>query len=152
MLLCVHEVDQQSINQADRVYHLDYAYSDDDSGPPSFWYYGVQRDFRNLQTKGAPKDAVERVGTVDLRGLLGTRCFMSPDGRHLYALYLHRGDNCALGHGEEELGFDMEIPPHYQLGVMQISLGNDKKMSGQTTAARLPRKDFALSVINHLYQ
>ncbi|KAI3416972.1 hypothetical protein GPALN_002332 [Globodera pallida] len=139
MLLCVHEVDQQSINQADRVYHLDYAYSDDDSGPPSFWYYGVQRDFRNLQTKGAPKDAVELLLRCARRewALWTCAACWAPDA------LCRRTD--ATWHGEEELGFDMEIPPHYQLGVMQISLGNDKKMSGQTTAARLPRKDFALS-------
>uniref|UniRef100_A0A914I0Z4 F-box associated domain-containing protein n=1 Tax=Globodera rostochiensis TaxID=31243 RepID=A0A914I0Z4_GLORO len=109
MLLCVHKVDQQSINKDDRIYHLDYAYSDDDSGPPSFWYYGVQRDFRNLQTKRAPKDAVETCAA----------CW-APDAG------CRRTD--ATWHGEEELGFDMEIPPHYQMA-----------------AARLPRKDFALS-------
>uniref|UniRef100_A0A914I9N0 Uncharacterized protein n=1 Tax=Globodera rostochiensis TaxID=31243 RepID=A0A914I9N0_GLORO len=169
MLLCVQNL-ELAINDDDAFFHFDYEYANG-TGPPNFWYYGVLRDFHRFPTNMPPNytaetrklfsihlwrlrtgldfcgpfpPSAERVGTVNMRGMLGRRCWLSPFGCHFYALYLHRGDAIAVG--DEDFFSGTEIPRNrnYQVGLMQITMGNNKGSSSETTMS-LTRKDFALS-------
>uniref|UniRef100_A0A183CR85 PKD_channel domain-containing protein n=1 Tax=Globodera pallida TaxID=36090 RepID=A0A183CR85_GLOPA len=147
----------------DAFFHFDYEYTEG-TGPPNFWYYAVLRDFHRFPTNMPPNytaelwrlrtglnfcgpfpPSAEKVGTVNMRGLLGRRCWLSPFGRHFYALYLHRGDAIAVG--DEDFFSGPEIPRNrnYQVGLMQITLGNNNKGSSSETTTSLTRRDFALS-------